>query len=140
MEVVCKNCGNIFKTFPSKIKIGRGVFCSNKCKWENTQNRMIGNDYWKKTVDTQFKKGHTLWRKASVKSFGSLLYKKWVDKIKKEDKKCKLCKSEKSLVVHHIKNRFDYPELLMERYNVITLCRACHMSIHRPRSSRNTKK
>ena len=32
----CKECGKEFKTYPSKIKIGRGKYCSKKCSNKNT--------------------------------------------------------------------------------------------------------
>ena len=37
----CKLCGKEFKTYPSKIKIGGGKFCSLKCvgKWSHLYNR-----------------------------------------------------------------------------------------------------
>lgn len=31
MKIKCKNCGKEFKTYPSKIKLGRGKYCSRQC-------------------------------------------------------------------------------------------------------------
>ena len=41
---------------------------------------------------------------------------------------CYNCKSTiQSLHVHHIKSRMEYPELLYDENNCITLCKSCHM-------------
>lgn len=29
---ICKNCGKEFEIYPSKVKIGEGIYCSNTCK------------------------------------------------------------------------------------------------------------
>lgn len=131
IEQKCKNCGNVYLIYPSRKK--RSIFCSNKCKWEDNRKRWIGNKDWEKTIATQFKKGHGATFLAWSKKFGRILYKKWLIEIMNRDNnECKKCKSKKQLVVHHKKSRADYPELLMDDKNVITLCRACHMNLHRP--------
>jgi len=45
MERKCEVCGNIFKTYPSRVRIGWGRFCSRKCKylWLGKRNRIQVN-------------------------------------------------------------------------------------------------
>lgn len=45
----CKTCNSEFKTYPSKVKIGRGVYCSRKC-----------------ASSTLFSVGHTPWHKGKT--------------------------------------------------------------------------
>lgn len=42
---------------------------------------------------------------------------------------CAICGDDKFLHVHHIKTRREYPELVFELSNLITVCRYCHSSI-----------
>lgn len=41
MELLCKNCSNKFKTYPSRIKIGKGLFCSKNCWQEYHDLKLI---------------------------------------------------------------------------------------------------
>lgn len=50
MQLKCKECGKEFITFPSRLKRGRGKFCSNKCA--GVYNAKVGK--------TGFKKGHQI--------------------------------------------------------------------------------
>jgi hypothetical protein len=53
----CLVCGKRFKTYPSKIKLGRGKYCSKKCCLE------ITNKHLSKNTISRFKKGFTPWNK-----------------------------------------------------------------------------
>lgn len=65
--------------------------------------------------------------KKKSKSTGTKEYKAFRAKILKRDNyKCTQCGSENELEVHHIKEKCNYPELLMVEDNVITLCKECH--------------
>jgi len=47
---ICKVCGNKFYSNPSRIKAGKGKFCSHKCYWKwLTKNSKKGNEckFWK---------------------------------------------------------------------------------------------
>ena len=46
--------------------------------------------------------------------------------LKRDNYTCKECGSKERLQVHHIKSRKDYPELIMDENNCITLCITCH--------------
>jgi len=51
---------------------------------------------------------------------------------------CQECGTNKKLCAHHIKPRKEFPELFLEKNNVITLCSACHAKKH-PRLSKLIK-
>jgi len=35
MDRICKNCGKSFKSSPSQVKLGGGIYCSRKCYYES---------------------------------------------------------------------------------------------------------
>lgn len=41
MKVKCKNCGREFQIYPYKLKVGRGKYCSKKCKNEGIKKEKI---------------------------------------------------------------------------------------------------
>lgn len=49
VEVVCKNCGRTFETYPAWIRRGRGKFCSKKCQseWMSKYQRGENAPNWK---------------------------------------------------------------------------------------------
>lgn len=49
----------------------------------------------------------------------------------RDKKKCQLCGTWRKVIVHHIKTFEKYPKLRLEITNGITLCRGCHVKIHR---------
>jgi len=127
----CKICGNKFGVLPSRIKNGRGKFCSNRCKYVDNQKRWIGNKDWKKTINTQFKNGHEGLLKEHSLKYWRNIYIKWRKTIlERDNNKCQICGISAN-IIHHIKDRKNYPELLMANDNVITLCRSCHIKIHK---------
>lgn len=57
--------------------------------------------------------------------------KMWSSDVKKRDsKKCILCGSKKELEAHHIFGISQYPYLITEINNGITLCKECHAQYH----------
>lgn len=133
MKATCRKCNNTFQTYPSKIKQGRGLLCSNSCKWLENSERWRGNDDWEKTKSTQFKKGHKSLVEAKSKRYQGVLYSKWREKILKRDNfTCQSC-GKNGNIVHHPLERKSYPELIIEPTNGITLCRSCHIIIHPPK-------
>lgn len=55
------------------------------------------------------------------------LYKEFRETILKRDNyTCQKCGAKNRLQVHHIKSRKEYPELIMDADNCITLCITCH--------------
>jgi len=43
----CLYCGKEFKVHPSKIKIGRGKYCSRKCYWKSLIGRKLSKEHKK---------------------------------------------------------------------------------------------
>jgi hypothetical protein len=66
---------------------------------------------------------------------GSRKYEKWRLQVYKRDRyccrKCKKHCDSKIIVAHHIKNFKNYPKLRFNLKNGITLCRKCHILLHR---------
>lgn len=87
--VICKICGNSFSVVPSKIKKGKGVYCSKKCyalskkgqvPWNKGVSRKINNalEIWRANGGTN--KGCVNWNK------GGHLTNEWKDKIGESNK------------------------------------------------------
>jgi len=137
----CKTCHK--KMIVIKCLIKRKNFCSKICLYKNTSKRMIKNIYWKKTKNTQFKKGHNPYIKPSNQysfwkggGLTSKIWKKWSFMVKNRDKWiCQHCKYKgyiKSafIIAHHKIHYKIKPELKFEVSNGITLCRKCHPLFH----------
>lgn len=59
-------------------------------------------------------------------------YRKWREMVLKRDKyKCQNCYSKTKLEVHHIKSFYGYPDLRMDINNGVTLCKTCHIELHK---------
>lgn len=110
IEIICKECREKF-IIPYSRK-DTASFCSKKCYWKNSDNGLS---------------------KESHKIRESVKYKQWREKVYKRDNY--LCQmpncngKEKYLNAHHIKTFKEYPELIFEVSNGITLCRKCHLKI-----------
>lgn len=67
----------------------------------------------------------TAWRKMSKRI------------LKRDHYECQVCKSQgrvtiDKLIVHHIQPLEYHPELKLTESNLMTVCHACHNTIHRP--------
>ena len=66
----------------------------------------------------------------------SLEYEIWRSEVYKRDNwTCRLCEKHcqrKNIIAHHLNNFADYPELRFNINNGLTLCRECHIKLHRP--------
>lgn len=47
-----------------------------------------------------------------------------------QDMLCDHCKKKKRLDVHHKQSLFDRPDLAMNYFNLVGICRDCHKEIH----------
>lgn len=54
MYIACPVCGNEFRTYPSKIKIGRGKYCGKLCMTDAFKGKRF-------SPATEFKKGQKPW-------------------------------------------------------------------------------
>lgn len=116
----CRLCMAITMRPPSL----RRPFCNRKCmaKWMSINNRAENHWHWmggiteKKSRDLLYE-GYKEWRRAVYQRDGF---------------KCRVCGSAESntLRAHHIKPREDFPELLLELTNGLTVCNNCHKEIH----------
>ena len=120
----CIYCGKKFKTYERKRKI----YCSQKCRDLDWREKKKGE------------KSH-LWKGGKTKQNQILRsraeYKEWRNGIFKRDNwQCQNCgtKSKKGkkvyLHAHHLKSVAEYPELIYEVSNGITLCDKCHHLMH----------
>ncbi len=54
----------------------------------------------------------------------------WAKQVKDRDGKCAHCGTTDNLHAHHIKSRAEYPELINNLDNGMTLCYGCHRKEH----------
>lgn len=131
------------------------------CSYMTIRRRLINLNILIRKSDTEFKKGqrpeggfntrfkngkdHPFW-KNGITSLSNLIrhgleYKNWRDKIYRKDSfTCQICNKycEKGNIIAHPKKSFtDYPELRFDVDNGITLCRGCHLKIHRGEEKTN---
>lgn len=61
-------------------------------------------------------------------------HKEWAKSVYEYDRwTCQYCGYKgKKIIAHHIKSWADFPDLRFETSNGITLCRSCHVKIHKP--------
>jgi len=132
---------------------------------EHIRKRLINQSSWKKTsywlgkkipLETRIKisegnkrnarkgeKNHN-WKGGISKEHNrlrhSLEYVLWRNEVYKRDRwTCKICNKrcqKGNIVAHHLKLFSEVPELRFTVTNGITLCRKCHIEIHKPHSSR----
>lgn len=110
IKINCKECGKEFTEFKSRIKDGRGVFCSKNCY----NNWFVKNCSGEKSVNW---KGGISFLPYSLD---------WTDTLKKSIRErdkyvCRICLGS-GYPVHHI----DYDKQNCNPDNLITLCESCH--------------
>ena len=63
------------------------------------------------------------------------LYRNWRKAIFKRDNYvCKLCGDSKKICSHHILEAQEYPNKKYDKNNGITLCKTCHIFVHKNNS------
>ncbi len=121
VECAC-GCGELIDKYDKKGR--RRYYKEHHCKsGKFTSERVNGeNNYnWKGGISP-----------INTKIRRSKKYNKWRDEIYKRDYfKCQMCGSKKDIIAHHIKNFADYPDLRFDVNNGMTLCRSCHLKLHR---------
>ena len=110
----CLYCGKEIITSKSVNK----KYCSNKCKklHYRTINKGEKSHLWKggKTKESKI-------RQTSAE------YKEWRNNVFERDNyTCQKCGKKGDIEAHHIKEQCNYPELIFDINNGITLCRKCH--------------
>lgn len=104
--VYCKICNK--KIYRRKSEIDKNInkifFCSHKCWYNFIEN--IHYNYLDRTTK---------------------IYYEWRNSILDRDNyKCMVCGSTDKIHVHHIKRVADYPNLIFDIKNGISLCKKCH--------------
>jgi 5-methylcytosine-specific restriction endonuclease McrA len=120
-EVLCSNgCGKPIYRKRCIINKYDLFFCSRKCagEYQSKHNRI-----------SSFKVG---WRRCKE-------YRLWRNSVINRDVCCKMCKSTNKLVAHHIYEAKDYPDLVFNINNGVTLCQSCHINVHKLDSTKFIK-
>lgn len=107
-----------------EIKRMKGKKHSESTKAKMSESRKAsGNSNWKNGVTEKIK---------GIRR--SPQYYQWRKKVFTRDNyTCQECGSKEKINGHHIKPILDYPELIFDVTNGITLCETCHTNIRRKR-------
>ena len=121
VEAVCKYCGKVRKV---PVSLSDRPFCNRGCMSKWMSENIGGENHW------HWQGGIT-----EVKSRDNLYpgYKEWRTSVYRRDNyTCQTCGENKSgsLQAHHIKDRANHPDLIVDIDNGITLCKKCHMEVH----------
>lgn len=144
IEIICK-CGKEFLVKPSLY--GR-KYCSAKCYHKFTSHARAKGKHWKLSKETKIKQGlHQVgeknhnWKGGTTNPRKNKENKRWMRAIKKRDKFCLICGTNKNLKAHHLES-FDIN--VKKRYdldNGIVLCNKHHEEFHKKYGyGKNTKK
>ena len=119
VERVCIWCG---KSKLVAVAYSKRPFCNRICmaEWMSENQRGANHWHWQGGI-TEKKSRDNLYEG----------YKEWRRKVYKRDNfQCQVCDSNERLEAHHIKPRSEYPELILDIDNGITLCKKCHKEVH----------
>ena len=89
---------------------------------------------FKGSLNTNWKGGKTPPIQMGRYDLGATAWRKSV--LERDGYKCMRCKSEKNLVIHHIKEWIQFPDLRFDMQNSETLCKKCHVNEHLNRKKR----
>ena len=133
-ELICVICGNKF--FQHQSKSSR-KYCSQKCYGKSKKGKPNIYSLGKPRYDARGS-NNPRWKGGDCpsKRYRKLLeWKVWRKAVFERDKyTCQECGIVGSrLHPHHIKSKKDYPELIFDIHNGITLCEKCHYNKHRIR-------
>lgn len=127
--LICKTCGEEYKTYHSHIKWRGSSYCSKICQ-DIAATKRTGE------LSPKWKGGRT---SESRRIRASAQWDKWRDEVfKRDDYTCQICGARNSkdndiiieLHPHHIKSFAEYPDLRFETENGQTLCSTCHYKLH----------
>ena len=122
IEIKCSYCQKPIMRYPSTLSTGkRGNFCSLVCIYS-----------WQREGGMKGEKA-PCWKGGITAISSNNLKTEEFRNLKKivlsQYPLCAICGNDITLHVHHIKTRREYPELVFEISNLITLCRKCHSHI-----------
>ena len=147
----CEHCSEEFTTCQATVDSGKGRFCSVRCSLIGTK-RAVGHRVSEKSREALIKRNkeqsgenHWNWKGGITQDNyierNTVRYRQWREAVYQRDGwTCQDCGDhcqKKNIVAHHIKYFSEYPELRYEVANGKTLCRPCHIEIHRPNEHPN---
>ena len=117
---ICPTCGKEFHTHRARNKI----YCSQECRDKDYRERLVGENshLWKGGKTTEEKIARS---KAA--------YRDWRKQVFERDGyTCQICgTSDEPIEAHHLKPVKDYPDLIYDVDNGLTLCYKCHKAEHK---------
>ncbi len=141
-QKTCETCKVDFKQpYTASDKKWESMrFCSYKCRRYSVETRVKTSKSKKESPTTVRGEKHHNWKGGVTteqgKIRGSLEYVVWRNEVWKRDYwKCRICEKKclkGNIVAHHIKEFANYPELRFCIENGLTLCRSCHIEVHKP--------
>jgi len=123
VKLNCKICGKLFTEFKSRIKDGRGIYCSKQCTFEGQKNYSKGenNPNWLggRTEENDLFKGQGWWEKLRMKIYT------------RDNFTCQICGIKCTRYNNKTKIQCDHiiPRFVEENHNednLWTLCNSCH--------------
>lgn len=153
-EKKCIVCGKLFRVWNAKLKAGKGTCCSRKCAKERMKTTSYivtrteeqkRNDILKSSKARIGEKSH-LWKGGitpAIRKIRNSVEIKWWRKscFERDNYTCqKTGIRGGELVVHHINNFADFPELRTSIENGITLSKESHREFHKRYGRRNNTK
>ena len=115
----------------------RSLECEHACI-----NELLSKKFLLKIDDEHFRITHWYENNGigeTHKKRNSYSYRKWRKAVIERDKVCMKCGCKNNLEAHHIKPFAKYPELALDLKNGITLCKKCHMKLHKEERDGRTK-
>lgn len=141
----CLTCDKPFHTYPSKIALGRGKYCSKECTahtlfqkgstpWHKGRTNVYTPEQLKRMTEANKKIGLRLraensphWKGGFIyKNRPMFLYKRWRKEVMAKSDRCVYCASRDSLEADHI-IPYSLSDLLrFDPRNGQVLCHDCH--------------
>ena len=125
VERICEWCGKQYLVF--KAEGDKTRFCSKQCRNDWQSSMMSGENHY------NWRGGVT---EARHLDMTSREYKVWRDRVFQRDHyTCQMCGDNTggNLNAHHIKAYKDFPDSRYDVDNGITLCKTCHIKVHKQR-------
>ena len=115
-----------------KENISKGLK-GRKITWKNKLKVPKSEEHKRKIALAKLGSKNPAWKGGNYVDYSkSPEYKRWAKKVKERDNyTCQKCGKVGGYIdAHHIKNKKDYPELMLIMSNGQTLCKKCHKKIH----------
>ena len=148
VTVMCEGCNNQFLTISSRL--GKVKYCSNKCytKYGGRGGCRNKGKHWNLKEETKKKISESQKGNKNHNWLGGITNPRknsesvmWSRRIKKRDKHCLICGSNKNLNSHHIESFNSNKELRYNDSNGIALCKPHHDAFHKIyKNGNNTRK